>query len=405
MNSNKFTKAIVFAFCLIVIFLNIRIADATWYIEGVDTPPLFYDMTDRTIAITDDGVVHIAYGGDHLYYAYHDGSIWHYETVDSSPWVGSYTSLALDSQNKVHISYYDEINSDLKYATNATGSWVKETVDNTGPHTSLALDSQDKVHISYYDDTNDDLKYATNTTGSWVTETVDNTYVGISTSLAIDSQDKVHISYDNLYPAYPYFGIWYATNATGSWVRGVLEMAVASVDAGSAISLALDSQGKVHISYNGGDLYDFYNDDGLKYTTNATGSWVTETVYGVSSYNSLAIDSQDKVHISYKGYGLKYASQCDVQPTTTSTITTTPTTTTTPKYPCKKIFGEDPDEVELLRYIRDNVLSQTPEGKELIKLYYQWSPTIVKAMEGDDGFKEDVKEMVDGVLGLITEEK
>ena len=43
-------------------------------------------------------------------------------------------------------------------------------------------------------------------------------------------------------------------------------------------------------------------------------------------------------------------------------------------------------------------------GNELIKLYYQWSPLVVEAMQADEGFKEDVKEMIDGVLELIGEE-
>ncbi len=37
-------------------------------------------------------------------------------------------------------------------------------------------------------------------------------------------------------------------------------------------------------------------------------------------------------------------------------------------------------------------------------LYYQWSPAIVKAMEQDDEFKEEVKEMINGVLELIEGE-
>jgi len=57
-----------------------------------------------------------------------------------------------------------------------------------------------------------------------------------------------------------------------------------------------------------------------------------------------------------------------------------------------------------MRNFRDNILSKTPEGRELIKLYYQWSPAIVKAMEEDEEFKGDVKEMIDGVLPLIEGE-
>jgi len=51
--------------------------------------------------------------------------------------------------------------------------------------------------------------------------------------------------------------------------------------------------------------------------------------------------------------------------------------------------------------LRDNFLTQTPEGQEIIRLYYEWSPVIVETMEDDEGFKEQMKEMIDGILGLI----
>ena len=60
-----------------------------------------------------------------------------------------------------------------------------------------------------------------------------------------------------------------------------------------------------------------------------------------------------------------------------------------------------PRETQLLRSLRDNVLSKSQEGKELIKLYYQWSPVIVRAIEADEGLKEDIKELVDGFLGMV----
>ncbi len=125
------------------------------------------------------------------------------ETIDSGGYKYWDTSLAIDSQDKVHISYYVSTSDDLKYITNATGSWVVETLDSEGTvgyFASLAVDSQDKVHISYQDRTNYDLKYITNATGSWVAETVESIGdVGWHTSLAVDSQDKVHISYHD-YP-------------------------------------------------------------------------------------------------------------------------------------------------------------------------------------------------------------
>ena len=77
------------------------------------------------------------------------------------------SSIALDSQDTVHISYYGwyDISYDyLEYVTNVTGSWEREIVDSNngwvGICTSLAVDSQDKVHIGYDDGINGDLKYA-----------------------------------------------------------------------------------------------------------------------------------------------------------------------------------------------------------------------------------------------------
>ena len=79
------------------------------------------------------------------------------------------------------------------------------------------------------------------------------------------------------------------------------------------------------------------------------------------------------------------------------------TTTTAPDSTClaEEIYGQGSVEASLLRAVRDNLLRQTPEGQELIKLYYQWSPLMVRAMQADETFKQDVKEMIDGMLALM----
>ena len=53
-------------------------------------------------------------------------------------------------------------NGDLKYATDKSGSWVTTSIDtsgNVGSYTSIGIDSNDAVHISYRDTTNTELKY------------------------------------------------------------------------------------------------------------------------------------------------------------------------------------------------------------------------------------------------------
>ena len=71
----------------------------------------------------------------------------------------------------------------------------------------------------------------------------------------------------------------------------------------------------------------------------------------------------------------------------------------------RQIYGESSAKTQLLRSVRDNLLKTTPEGRELIKLYYQWSPVIVKAMEADEDFKEEVKETIELFLPMMREGK
>ena len=57
-----------------------------------------------------------------------------------------------------------------------------------------------------------------------------------------------------------------------------------------------------------------------------------------------------------------------------------------------------------MQYFKDTVLRQTPEGRELIKLFYFWSPFIVKAMEEDEAFEEEIRGMIDTMLSVTEEE-
>ena len=159
----------------------------------------------HSLVLQSDGTPHLSYyrqilsGPAQLWYATRSGESWDRTVVDEGPGVGSYSSLALDSQNRPRISYYDHTNGDLEYAKWSGTQWYTETVDSSGDvgsYTSLALDGSGNPHISYYDATNHDLKYAYWNDGQWLVETVDSSGdVGEWTSLMLNAAGNAHISY------------------------------------------------------------------------------------------------------------------------------------------------------------------------------------------------------------------
>ena len=236
-----------------------------------------------SLALDGSGNPRISYydqtNGD-LKYASWDGSRWVITTVDSARDVGEYSSLALDGSGNPRISYYDQTNGDLKYASWDGSRWVVTTVDgtdykkgqkgsnwdgdhgrnedksiNVGEYSSLALDGSGNPRISYYDQTNGDLKYASWDGGRWVITTVDGARdVGEYSSLALDANSNPRISYFDATNGNLKFAGWNIT--TSRWVTETVD---SSKRVGTYTSLALDSLGNPRISY-----YDQKNRD-LKY--------------------------------------------------------------------------------------------------------------------------------------------
>ncbi len=222
---------------------------------------------------------------------------WNIAVVDS--FAGEYVSLALDPGNRAHISYRSA--AGVAYATNASGSWKISIIDSAAGRwgkTSIAVDTEGAVHVSYYDYTNGRLTYATNASGTWVTSVVDGAG-GWTNALALDAAGKVHISYVS--GSSPYV-LMYATNSSGSWVTRFLS---AGIIAGT--SIAVDSADAVHIGYAHGD----YTCD-IGYITNKAGSWTTAMVaYPAQCGVAVAVDSAGKAYIGYTtgapSFDLRYA--------------------------------------------------------------------------------------------------
>lgn len=130
-----------------------------------------------SIAMAQDGSLHASFvSGSLVRHAKLVGSAWviqdvaAFGTPHTSPlgWVlDGATSIQMDSENKPHIAFYNQLDWDigqLCYARWDGTQWQLEVVDEEGApgfgQLSLALDSSDKAQIAYYDLANDEVRYA-----------------------------------------------------------------------------------------------------------------------------------------------------------------------------------------------------------------------------------------------------
>ena len=104
------------------------------------------------------GRPHISYydtiNGD-LKYAHYDGAAWHLEVVDSADDVGGWCAIALETAGRPRITYLDATNADLKYAAFDGAAWHFQVVDSAGYvgwHSSLALDAQGHIWLAALED-------------------------------------------------------------------------------------------------------------------------------------------------------------------------------------------------------------------------------------------------------------
>lgn len=267
-----------------------------------------------SIAVDFNFGVHIAFMSekyDDLMYAYRAPNQWpekkwrvetaHGDTATSRVNVGSFASLALDSNYRPHISYYDFSNDNLKHAWRTGGTWNIENVDtggNVGWYTSIAVDADNRIHISYFDVTKGDLKYARYAGGSWTIRTLDNSgpgKAGMFTSIALESSGKPGIFYTNGGVGELKF-IHSTTSNASRWSDPSLVSAYFR-DVGQATSLALNTAGTPFISYL--DATVGYLKHARTYGPVWYRNYVRSDTINTGLYSSIALSGEYSPHIAY----------------------------------------------------------------------------------------------------------
>jgi len=266
-----------------------------------------------------------------LSYATSESGMWQYETVDPGSdqvWkVGEFNSLAVDSNNKIHISYrsgYDEEsqNQRLLYVNNVDGNWEMQGNDAcatgaaSGSYTSIAIDADNSVHISHLgcDTEKNCLRYIITSEGQWSSECVPDTQDREHQTSIGSSGGQINIAFHRMKQKLSKevdFSLNIAIKDDSEWTTAIIDPSVPLYCRFlSDRFLGLDGEGHAHIAYTGLDDED---NPVLKYATNSSGEWVTEIVdpspnSGIGA--SIAVDSDGYVHISYYDNGnssLKYA--------------------------------------------------------------------------------------------------
>ncbi len=225
-------------------------------------------------------------------------------------------SMALDSDDNAHISYYTadchghgEPGWDygsVMYTGTDGYKWWDEYVDMPSYWArdvgSLALDSHNVVYVSYAD-RHDDLICAHRTDNAvWLYEEA-NTCADSTSKicLALDSSDLPRIVHDTTAKDFP-TDLNYSYRDEDGWKREILDR---NINWGGSCSLALDDSDFPHITYvdNNNLIYIRWDGD----------EWISEIVdQNVSSSyrTSIGLDSSGNPHITYcdvVNYDLKYA--------------------------------------------------------------------------------------------------
>lgn len=272
-----------------------------WQVECALCPKWFGLRTDASLRLDSAGRPHIAYGGNNLYYAWHDGVEWRYTTVGVDENAQDSAILALDSADNPHIAYMDPALSVVKYARWTGSDWTIQVLTSDvsiAGTIGLAIDGNAKPHLTYFNVNGNALHHAYWTGSAWETHIVatDAVYSAYEkeayNAIALDITDQPVISYYST-SGYLMYARWTGNDWHTEEVVNLVDLFGQFVFA--PLSLVTDRSGNPHISFSS-------QDTGVGYAHWSGDKWVVEWVQSggePGGATSLAVDAQGDPHISY----------------------------------------------------------------------------------------------------------
>lgn len=253
-------------------------------------------------------------GDDEWRYATKDGDAWVVETIGRATPTGFPAVVAVDAAGDVEVAMLRDDSSgraDRVTVTRAVRSrdgWQIEDVD--GPsrmdgEIGMALDAAGAMHLTYAvgDECADRvctwLRYATNASGTWVIEEVDPSQDARMAGIALDAEGSPRIAF---VAGERHDAAWLATRSPRGWE--LEEVAPVGADDlldrgfGGSVGLVVDPDGANHL---------FVPGRALVHADDTSGDWATESIPSSGdggSYNPAAVLGLDGVfHLSWVELG------------------------------------------------------------------------------------------------------
>jgi hypothetical protein len=189
--------------------------DVAIAVDPSNTPHMSYSFWYKPI--------HSLFPRFYLFHATYTSKSWQMELLNSD---GRDSSLVLDTTGRGHVSYTIQYigglygpYGGLGYAQQIGTEWHMQTIETIGDSIStLALDSNDRPHIGYYNREQGALKYAHWDGQRWQIEIIDQlNYSPQAIAFVVDATNHIHVSYYR-----PDGNLIYAYRTNCGWQRQVV---------------------------------------------------------------------------------------------------------------------------------------------------------------------------------------
>jgi len=242
-------------------------------------------------------------------------------TSDSTSY-NSQRKLARTSNGTLWCVYHRSDGSYLQiyaaYSTDDGESWTEEQVTNASDNQycpSIAIDSNDNVHVVWYgrgwgsNTSKYNIQYRKRTSSGWQTQesVTDKGEDQYYPSIVIDSNDDIHVVWEG--KGWGTFSetvnIRYRKRTSSGWQDH--EAVTDKSDHQYRPAIAIDSNDNVHVVWEGKGWGTNPGNQNIRHRKRTSETWMTpDPVTDVSSdqYSpSIAIDSNDDIHVVWYGYG------------------------------------------------------------------------------------------------------